>query len=97
MASLETKAHTSPTTPWDEVRLTWAQWRHLESRLSVEERLTLDSLRQDWVRAAERLADPPPDTDPLESDLYDHLLEAAAEAESDFLNFVLALRRVHGL
>ena len=92
MASLDRKLGTPPATR-RRARLTQAQWRQLEARLSTEERRALEMLREQWMRAAERVDS---DINAEDRGSYEDRAAAAADAEADFQAFVRALRRVHG-
>jgi len=83
----------SPPATRRTARLTQAQWRQLEARLSTEERRALEMLREQWIRAAERVDS---DLNTEGTDSYENRTAAAAGAEADFQAFVRALRRVHG-
>ena len=91
MVSLDRKLGIPPATRRT-ARLTQAQWRQLEARLSTEERRALEMLREQWIQAAERVDS---DLSCDGADSYENRTAAAAGAEADFQAFVRALRRVH--
>jgi hypothetical protein len=94
VGSVQTRSRAEPSTPWEDAQLTPSQWRQLEARLSAEERVALDGLRRQWVKAAEQLEDAITSDS---SNSYETLLTLVGQAEEDFHAFVRALRSIHRL